>query len=192
MRTTRQRNLPLQPRRRRDVATRPSPASRIQVQDQLVERSMRRGSNVVSINLQPAFNLRARTSAYIVPYTVHRAWCMVPTSARTGTYKEHARRQPSGSISGGFFLKNRIEGRIHCQRGVYPPLLQTNGGIGKTRPREAPPRAPTGLNFNCGALARCPQPIPSTYVYLFLVFGHIIGAEGTDRAAGGVQTIPPF
>ena len=53
------------------------------------------------------------------------------------------------------------------QRGVYPRLLWPHGGIGKTRPREAPPRAPNCAKFSSDALAKCPQPLPSTHIFFF-------------------------
>ena len=59
--------------------------------------------------------------------------------------------------------------------GVHPRLFRPNGGGGKTRPREAPPRAPTCFNsiLNPDALARCPQPLPSTHTFSSFV-GHTI------------------
>ena len=69
------------------------------------------------------------------------------------------------------------------QKGVYPRICQPDGGIGKTRPREALPRAPTRFKFNSDALARCPQPMPSTHT-LFSFFGHVIGANGTVALGG--------
>ena len=63
--------------------------------------------------------------------------------------------------------------------GGIPPGFRGQKEIdtGKTRPREALPRAPTGLKFNHAALTRCPQPMPSTDT--FFCFGHVVGANGT-------------
>ena len=43
----------------------------------------------------------------------------------------------------------------NCQRGVYPLIFWSNVGIGQTRPREAPARAPDCPKFSSDALARC-------------------------------------
>ena len=40
------------------------------------------------------------------------------------------------------------------QKGVHPPYFRPNGGMGKTRLREAFPPAPTWFKFNSNALAR--------------------------------------
>ena len=73
--------------------------------------------------------------------------------------------------------------------GVYPPLFQPNGGTGKTSPQEVLPRAPTCPNFNSEALARCPQPMPTTNTDVFLFFFVDAGANGT-AAQEGFYEIP--
>ena len=67
---------------------------------------------------------------------------------------------------------------------------QPNGGIGKIRMREPRPHALSCLKFNCDALARCSEPLPSTHTFSFLLFGHVVGANGT-AAQEGSQGIPP-
>ena len=56
------------------------------------------------------------------------------------------------------------------QRGVYPLLLWSNGGIGKTRLRQAPPRTPDCPKFSFDALARYPQTLPSTHTVVCSFF----------------------
>ena len=70
------------------------------------------------------------------------------------------------------------------QRGVHPPFLQPNGGIGKTRLREALPRAPTCLKFNYDALARSPQPMPTTQTFHFIFSGTLLRLRAPRRRRG--------
>ena len=51
-----------------------------------------------------------------------------------------------------FFL---LGGRM-VKGGCTPRVLRPRWGIGNTPPREALPRAPTCVEFNCDELARCP------------------------------------
>ena len=76
------------------------------------------------------------------------------------------------------------------QRGVYPVLVWSNGGIGQTRPREAPARAPDCPKFSSDALARCPQTLPSTHTFSFF-FSTSLGLTGPRRTRG-LRDIPPF
>ena len=77
--------------------------------------------------------------------------------------------------------------RGNGQRGVYPLEFRPFGGRGETRPRQALPRAPTCPNCNLDALARRPQPMPSTHT-LFCFFW----ARPWACGAGGGKRIPPF
>ena len=51
--------------------------------------------------------------------------------------------------------------------GYTPRTFLPIGGLGKTSTRDAFPRAPTGSEFNSDALARRPQPMPSTPAFFF-------------------------
>ena len=62
------------------------------------------------------------------------------------------------------------------KEGVYPPDFVVKRGIGKTRPREALPRAPNYPKFSRDALARCPWPLLSTHTFFF---EPVVGADGT-------------
>ena len=64
--------------------------------------------------------------------------------------------------------------RENSQRGVYPRLFRPNGDLSKTPPREALPHAPSCFKFYADALARYPQPMPSTRAF-FVFFGHVLG-----------------
>ena len=68
-------------------------------------------------------------------------------------------------------------------KGVHPLLFWSNGGVGQTRPREAPARAPDCTKFSSDALARCPQTLPSTHTFS-LFFEHVVGANGTAAREG--------
>ena len=70
------------------------------------------------------------------------------------------------------------------QRGIYSLLSWSNGGIGQTRPREAPACTPDCPKFSSDALARCPQTLPSTYTFWFVFFEDVVGANGTAAHEG--------
>ena len=70
------------------------------------------------------------------------------------------------------------------QRVVYPLFFWSNGGIGQTRPREAPTRAPGFPKFSSDALARCPQTLPSTHTFLFFSSRTLLGLTGPRRTRG--------
>ena len=71
---------------------------------------------------------------------------------------------------------------------VYPRVLKPNGGAGKSRPRNALPRAPACFKSNSDALARCPQPMPSTRN--FVLSGRLLGRTLQPRTRG--QNGSPF
>ena len=80
-------------------------------------------------------------------------------------------------LTGHFPHKTYLDLGTHTKwgkgsKGGISPGFQPYGGVGKTRPREAFPSAPTGSEFNSDALARCPQPMPSTLLFYFF-FGHV-------------------
>ena len=70
------------------------------------------------------------------------------------------------------------------RREVYPLLFWSNGGIGKTRTLEAPPRAPNCPKFSSDALARCPQTLPSTHTFFFSFSEPVVEAHGTAAHEG--------
>ena len=75
------------------------------------------------------------------------------------------------------------------QSGVYPLLLWSDGGIGKIRQLEAHPRAPNCPKFSSDALARCPQPLPSTHT--FSSFSSTLLGQTGPRRTSGLRD-PPF
>ena len=60
----------------------------------------------------------------------------------------------------------------------YPPLCGQTEGVGKTRPRHVPARAPDCLQFNYDAPARHPQPMPSTQTFFYRSTYILLGAIG--------------
>ena len=63
-------------------------------------------------------------------------------------------------------------------KGAYPLLFRSNGGIGQTRRREEPARAPDCHKFSSDALVRCPQTLASTHIRLFFS-ENVVGVNGT-------------
>ena len=59
-----------------------------------------------------------------------------------------------------------------------------NGGIGKTRPPGAPPLDPTCPKFSFDALARRPQPLPSTHTFSPFFSSTWLGLTGPRRTRG--------
>ena len=73
--------------------------------------------------------------------------------------------------------------------GYTPLLLWSKRGCRKTRPREVPLCAPNCPKFGSDALARCPQPLPSTHTF-FLFSSTLLVLTGPPRTRG--LTDPPF
>ena len=78
------------------------------------------------------------------------------------------------------------------QRGVYPPVFLSNGGIGQTRPREAPARASDCLKFSSDALARCRRPCRALTPFLLLLLFSSTSLVLTGPRRTRVLRIPPF
>ena len=71
---------------------------------------------------------------------------------------------------------------------VYPRAFWPNGGIGKTRPREALPRAPTCFKWNYGLQAWCARSTCRARPPFF--FGYGVGATGNVAQEGSKR--PPL
>ena len=81
--------------------------------------------------------------------------------------------------------------------GYTPRVFKPNGGIDKTRPRNALRRAPACFNFNSvppwqDARSPCRARAPFLFTFIVYFFRHVIGANGTVVGAGRIQRIPPF
>ena len=81
----------------------------------------------------------------------------------------------------------RREKRKMVKGGYTPWFFSHLGGTGETRPRKAFPRAPTCVKCNSKALARRPQPMPSTHTVFFL-FGNVLGPIGTAVLEGAKES----
>ena len=89
-----------------------------------------------------------------------------------------------------FSSKNEIQKWKIVKGGCTPGFLWSNGGIVKTRPLEAPPNDPNCPKSTSDALARCPQPLPSTHTCFSFFRAGCWGWR--DRHGRGDLRIPPF